>query len=75
MAERLAHAGDISRREPDLEPQREIHLLAQRLHGADGLDAPGGHDREAVDAFLDLGEDVRGQHHGHALARRSRRMA
>ena len=40
-------------------------LLAQRPHRAHGLDSARGHDRQAIDAFLQFGQDVRGDDHRH----------
>jgi hypothetical protein len=52
---------------PHIEPQRQVHLLAQGLHGAHGPDSALGHDGEPVNPLLDLGQDVGGQHHRHAF--------
>src|SRR5574340_683215 len=65
MAERGTHRFKVFGGNPDVEPQRQIHLLAQRLDAADGLDSALGHDCKAVDPLLDLGQDVRCQHHRH----------
>src|SRR5574340_589192 len=65
MAQGGPHCVKVLGGDADVEPQRQTHLLAQGLDAADGPDSTLGHDRETVDAFLDLGKDVRSQHHRH----------
>ena len=60
-ATRAAEAPSAPLCKRDLDTERKIQLLAQRLHRAERLDAAGVHQGEAVDPLLDLGEDVRAQ--------------
>src|SRR5574340_495888 len=58
MAQGGPHRVKVFCGDADVEPQRQIHPLAQCLDAADGPDSAFGHDREAVDPLLDLGQDV-----------------
>src|SRR5574340_598332 len=58
MAQGGPHRVKVFCGDADVEPQRQIHPLAQCLDAAEGPDSAFGHDREAVDPLLDLGQDV-----------------
>ena len=56
----------VGRSQGEVDGQRHVRLLAQRLHAAQGLQLAGGQDGKAVHALLQLGQDVRSDDDGHA---------